>query len=84
MADDRRGAVRAFFAEKGKKIPSDATDLFEAEIIDSLELMELLLHLEERHGIAVAQELMTADNFRSVDAIVRTLDVAVGVRAAPR
>lgn len=78
MADDRRNMVRAFFAERGKRIPSDATDLFESEIIDSLELMELLLFLEERHGIAVAQELMTADNFRSVDAIVRTLDGATG------
>ncbi len=84
MTDDLRSAVRAFFLQKGKTIPSDATDLFESEIIDSLELMELLLYLEERHNIAVSQNLMTADNFCSIDAIVRTLDAATGVRAALR
>lgn len=73
MAEDVREVVRGFFVERGKNIPDDKTDLFETEIIDSMELMELLLYLEERHEISVSQDLMTVDNFRSIDAIVGTV-----------
>ena len=43
MADDVRTMVRGFFSERGKKVANDQVDLFETEIIDSMELMELLL-----------------------------------------
>jgi len=72
MPEDLRAIVRCFFTERGKRIADDKVDLFETEIIDSMELMELLLHLEERHGISIAQELMTVANFRNIDAIVAT------------
>lgn len=73
MADDVRKIVHSFFAERGKSVSSDSTDVFEAGIIDSMELMELLLHMEERHGISIDQEWMSVDNFRSIDAITETI-----------
>jgi len=69
-----RGSVYEFFAQRGKTVSGDTVDLFESEIIDSMELMEFLLHLEETHNITIAQEQMTVDNFRTVDAIVRTIE----------
>lgn len=73
MVNDVRAIVRGFFAERGKSVPEDTTDLFETEIIDSMELMELLLHMEEQHGISVPQDLMTVDNFRTINVIVGTV-----------
>jgi acyl carrier protein len=45
------------------------TDLLAAELIDSLGIMELVKFLESRFGIAVADEDLLPDNFRSIDAI---------------
>ena len=66
-------AVHTFFSDKGKKIPSNSYDLFDNEWIDSMELLELILHLESKFGFEIDQELMTVDNFRSVDQIATTL-----------
>lgn len=67
-----REIARAFFNDRHKTIASDDQDLFQAEVIDSLELMELLVHLDEQHGISIDQNEMSADNFRSINAIVAT------------
>ncbi|MFL5896882.1 MAG: acyl carrier protein [Solirubrobacterales bacterium] len=45
------------------------TDLLAADLIDSLGIMELVKFLEARFGIAVADEDLVPENFRSIDAI---------------
>lgn len=45
------------------------TDLLAAGLIDSLGIMELVKFLEGRFGIAVGDEDLEPDNFRSIDAI---------------
>jgi acyl carrier protein len=44
-------------------------DLLAADLIDSLGITELVAFVEGRFGIKVADEDLTPDNFRSVDAI---------------
>lgn len=44
-------------------------DLLGAELIDSLGITELVGFLERQFGIAVADEDLVPDNFRSVDSI---------------
>ena len=65
-------AIHAFFHERDKGIPSDDMDLFESGTIDSMDLLELIVHLEASIGASVGQELMTVDNFRSVNRIIAT------------
>jgi acyl carrier protein len=65
--------IVTFFRERGKDIPHPEADLFELQIIDSMELLELVMHLEEKLGLEVDQDRMKADNFRSLVAILDTM-----------
>jgi acyl carrier protein len=72
MSDkDHRIAVLSFFAERGKRIPGDDVDLLDSGIIDSMDLVELVAHLETQ-GVDIPHEAMSVDNFRSISAIVAT------------
>jgi len=68
-----RIAVTSFFANRGKPATGDDVDLFETEYIDSMELLELIMHLEEVLMVSIDQDLMSVDNFRSVGRIVQTI-----------
>jgi acyl carrier protein len=50
-------------------LPHDE-DLLAADLIDSLGITELIGFLESRFGIAVGDEDLAPENFRSVDSIV--------------
>jgi|APSaa5957512535_1039671.scaffolds.fasta_scaffold221066_2 acyl carrier protein len=65
--------IISFFMERDKKIPSNDYDLFNGELIDSMDLIELIILLEKSLNIKIDQKYMTADNFRSVDQIVKTV-----------
>lgn len=74
MSDvEAHATVAAFFAERGKALPDPGVDLFEREVIDSMELLELVMWLEERHGIEIPQEAMSVDNFRTLDRMAATV-----------
>lgn len=74
MSDQNiRDAIAGFFRERGKSVPAAEVDILESGIIDSMELIELVAHLEKELGLDVPQDRMTADNFRSIAAVVRTL-----------
>ena len=66
------GAVLRFFEKQGKVIPKTDHDLFADEVINSMELLELIMYLEVEFELYVDQELMSADNFWTVDQIVKT------------
>jgi acyl carrier protein len=68
-----RHAISEFFRERSKNIPSADTDVLDSGLVDSMELLELAAHIEQTLGMDIPQERMTADNFRSINAIVRTL-----------
>jgi acyl carrier protein len=68
-------AINLFFQEKNKETPILDLDIFELGLIDSMELLELIIYLESELDIRVDQELMTVDNFRSVSSIVKTLSI---------
>jgi acyl carrier protein len=72
MSDlDHRAAVLAFFEERGKSIPGDDDDLLDSGLIDSMDLVEMVAHLEAA-GVEIPHEAMTVDNFRSLRAILAT------------
>lgn len=68
-----RIVVTSFFAGRGKPDTGDDVDLFETEYIDSMELLELIMHLEEELKLSIDQDLMSVDNFRNIARIVQTV-----------
>ena len=73
-----RIAVTSFFADRGKPAAEDDVDIFETEYIDSMELLELIMHLEEELKVSIDQDLMSVDNFRSVGRIIQTVSQSAG------
>ena len=73
-----RIAVTSFFTDRGKPTAKDDVDIFETEYIDSMELLELIMHLEEELKVSIDQDLMSVDNFRSVGRIIQTVSQSTG------
>jgi acyl carrier protein len=46
------------------------TDLLESGLLDSLLLMDLIFHIEEKYGIRFDSDQVNPSNFRSIMAIV--------------
>jgi len=65
--------INSFFTDQGKNLPSNDYDLFNDEMIDSMDLIELVVLLDKKLGIRIDQKYMTVDNFRSVNQIVKTI-----------
>jgi acyl carrier protein len=79
MTTDNAAAIEKFIVEEitGDLAPGPIAhdeDLLAADLIDSLGITELVGFVEERFGIKVADEDLTPDNFRSVDAIAAFVD----------
>jgi len=51
--------------------PSADTDLFETGILDSLQLVELLLQLEQRFGFKIKVDDINLDDLRTIARIAR-------------
>jgi len=75
---ERLGAlfVESFHVE----VPSSDTDLLESGILDSFQLVELLLELEQRFGFRIKIENIELDDLRTLARIARL--VAANGRAA--
>ena len=63
-----------FGDQSGRFAFSDSDSLQELGIVDSTGVLELVCHLQERYGIAVADEELVPDNLDSVDQIARFIE----------
>jgi len=62
-----RGQVAKIFSDKLEwDVPSMETDLVEAGMLDSVNFLQLLLHLEEDFGLTISLDDIEIDNFRSI------------------
>ncbi len=52
-------------------VPSPDTDLLETGVLDSLQLVELLLQLEQRFGFQLKIENIDLDDLRTLERIAR-------------
>jgi acyl carrier protein len=67
MQADLIGELSALFDEALHiEVPSPDTDLIESGLLDSLQLVQLLLHIEERMGTRIPLEEVELDDLRSV------------------
>ncbi|MCR4866497.1 MAG: D-alanine--poly(phosphoribitol) ligase subunit 2 [Lachnospiraceae bacterium] len=56
----------------------DDTDLFENGILDSLSLVLLINSIEERLGVFIPEEVVTLENFATVNKIAGMVDSLKG------
>ena len=69
-----RSDLGSFLAVKmGIEVPSPEADLVEAGLLDSLALVDLLVHLEQSYDTRISLEDLDLDNFRSIARIARFL-----------
>lgn len=68
--------VRGRLIETGEGTGSD-TDLFDAGL-DSMGVMQLLIHLEETHGLRVPEDEITRENFATVGRLADLIRRGVG------
>jgi acyl carrier protein len=56
-------------------VPSADTDLMETGMLDSLALVDLLVHLEQEFGVQISLDVLEIDNFRSIRTIADFISV---------
>ena len=66
----------------GLLAPSVDTDLFETGILDSLSLVELLIHIETTYGVTLNLSDIEIENFRSVESIAEFIERSGGGKSA--
>ena len=78
-------SIRAWLLEtfmKGSRPEAltDATRLLGGDLLDSIGMLELTVHLEETYGIAIAAEEVTPGDFGTVEALARFVQRKIGAR----
>jgi acyl carrier protein len=68
--DGVRDALRGFLAQfmPGRQL-ADGEDIFESGFVTSLVAVELVTFVEGQLGVALADDDLVLDNFRSIDAV---------------
>ena len=61
-------------------VPSVDTDLLETGILDSMTLVELIMHIEETFGITITLKDIEFDQLRSVARIAELVDHLLALR----
>lgn len=68
MSDQLRSELRALLTTlSGGAAFSDDLDVFEAGIVRSINLLELIVGIEDRYGLTIAQRDVFDGHLRSVD-----------------
>lgn len=78
LTDDAlRDTITTLFVEQmNLDVPSHDTDLLETGRLDSMGLVDLLVHIEKTFGLSIGVEDLDFDHFRSV----ATIAAMVGTR----
>lgn len=72
-----RDQIKTLFAQHmNVEIPSHETDLLESGLLDSMGLVDLLVHIEKTFGLTIGLEELDVEDFRSV----ATIAAVVGTR----
>ena len=79
------GAIRGLLSEKLLvEVDSPEADLLKAGILDSLALIQLLVHLEERFGVKIALDELEIEDLRSIASIAQMVEQQRAIQGAAR
>lgn len=77
MADVRE-AIFGFIAARNPALPPGSvtgeTSLVTSDALDSIGILELMMHLGERYGLEIDEDSFDLANFESVDTLARYID----------
>ena len=77
MADVRE-AIFGFIAARNPALPPGAvtgeTSLVTSDALDSIGILDLMMHLGERYGVEIDEDSFDLSNFESVDTLARYID----------
>lgn len=65
----REAITRLLVDQMHLAVPSHDADLLETAVLDSMGLVDLLVHLEKAFGVSIGVEELDFDHFRSVASI---------------
>ena len=68
-----KDGIKEFFKMRGFDVSEDV-DLFECGAIDSMDIIELVVFIEEKIGIKIDTSALLADNFRNLNSIYKLLE----------
>jgi D-alanine--poly(phosphoribitol) ligase subunit 2 len=64
---------KLFLDKLNVKVPSPDTDLLESGLLDSMQIVELLLQIEHQFGLRIELERVDFDDLRSLAGIARLI-----------
>ncbi len=65
-----RDQIKTLFVQHmNVEVPSHETDLLESGLLDSMGLVDLLVHIEKTFGLTIGLEELDVEDFRSVATI---------------
>lgn len=71
--NEYKDGIKEFFKMRGFDVSEDV-DLFECGAIDSMDIVELVVYIEETIGIKLDMSVLLADNFRNLNSIYKLLE----------
>ena len=71
--NEYKDGIKEFFKMRGFDVSEDV-DLFECGAIDSMDIIELVVYIEETIGIKLDMSVLLADNFRNLNSIYKLLE----------
>jgi acyl carrier protein len=74
IAEELEHFVLAELADPGRQRIGHEDDLLSQAIIDSMGLLLLTSHVEEKYGIAIDPEEIVPENFRNITALARFIE----------
>lgn len=69
----REKVMKIFADNLSIDVPSHETDLLDAQLLDSMGIVDLLLQIEEQFGVRIGLEELEIKDFRSVAMIAKTV-----------
>jgi acyl carrier protein len=76
----REWLLRTFMKGSRPEALSDATKLLGGDLVDSIGMLELSVHLEETYAITIAAEEVTPQEFGTVGSLARFVQSKAGPR----
>jgi acyl carrier protein len=67
---DLRDQIKKIFSDNlSVEVATDDTDLLENQLLDSMGIVDLLMHIEQHFGVTIGLEDLEIEDFRSVGKI---------------
>jgi acyl carrier protein len=71
--NEYKDSIKEFFKIRGFDVSEDV-DLFECGAIDSMDIVELVVFIEEELHVKIDVSALMADNFRNLNSIYKLLE----------